>query len=479
MRRLKKNYQFSRLKFLMCAFVSLGVAFGISQAEAQQRVVPGSKDDVLLSFAPVVKTAVPAVVNVYGARVQPRDQRSMMMDDFFRDFFRGPGSFVPRERIQRSLGSGVVVDKNLVVTNNHVVEGMTEVRIAFADKREFDAEIVLKDARSDLAVLRVKDLPEVQPIVFGDSEHLEVGDIVLAIGNPFGVGQTVTQGIISAVARTQVGISDYRFFIQTDAAINPGNSGGALIDMKGQLVGINTAIYSRSGGNIGLGFAIPSSMVKMVVDSARSGGTFVKRPWLGARLQAVTQEMADALGLEQPTGVMVTSVFPKSPAEDAGLKRGDMIMVVDGHPIDDPDAFGYRFALQGIGGLSKMTILREGKELLLDIKLISPSETRPRDAFLVETRSPLMGVTVINLSPAVAEELQMDVNEAQDSVIIYDIQDRSPAQRFGFQKGDILLAINREKIEKTQDIRKALEQPVKFWEFTINRGGRVITSVLR
>ena len=217
------------------------------------------------------------------------------------------------------------------MTNNHVIEGATEVKIALADKREFEAEIVLKDARTDLAVLRVKDGREkFTAIDLGNSDELQVGDVVLAIGNPFGVGQTVTHGIVSALARTQVGITDYQFFIQTDAAINPGNSGGALVDLAGRLVGINTAIFSRSGGSQGIGFAIPVNMVKVVIASAKGGGTTVKRPWLGAKLQNVTPEIAESLGLKRPTGALVATVTEKSPAARAGLKTGDLIVAIDG-----------------------------------------------------------------------------------------------------------------------------------------------------
>ncbi len=465
---------------LLAVVLPLGIgAAGLihETALSQTRTAPVTKGDIQLSFAPVVKRAAPAVVNVYGARVE-RQTRSRLMDDFFRDFFGDQGLGVPRERIQRSLGSGVVVDGDLVVTNHHVIEGMTEVKVSFADKREFNAQVVLRDPRSDLAVLRVNDMPKVAPLEFADSETLEVGDLVLAIGNPFGVGQTVTQGIVSAMARTQVGVSDYQFFIQTDAAINPGNSGGPLVDVNGRLVGINTAIYSRSGGNMGIGFAIPSQMVKMVVESARLGSKTVQRPWLGARLQAVTPEMAEAVGLDHPTGVMVTMVTPKGPAEAAGLKRGDVILAVDGQTIEDPDSFGYRFALKGIGGETRLSTMREGKPGTVTVKLAPPAETRPRDAMSVTVRSPLMGAVIENISPAVAEEMQIDLSDANEGVVISEVADGSTAQRFGFQRGDLILAINRNKIGVTKDVETALSERSRFWEITINRGGRVMTTVL-
>src|SRR3954468_21292746 len=286
---------------------------------AQDRRVPASGAELRLSYAPIVQRAQPAVVNVYAAKTV-QNRNPLLDDPLFRRFFGNPGQ--QPEQMQRSLGSGVMVDSSgLVVTNNHVIEGADQVKVSLADKREFEAEIVLKDSRTDLAVLRLKDGREKFPTLdFANSDELLVGDVVLAIGNPFGVGQTVTHGIVSALARTQVGITDYQFFIQTDAPINPGNSGGALVDMNGRLVGVNTAIFSRSGGSQGIGFAIPANMVRVVVASAKSGGKAVKRPWLGARLQAVTSEIADGLGLRTPSGALVASVVPNGPAAKAGLK---------------------------------------------------------------------------------------------------------------------------------------------------------------
>ena len=282
--------------------------------------MPSSAAELRLSYAPIVQRVQPAVVNVYAAKTV-QNRNPLLDDPIFRRFFGVPGNKQP-EQMQRSLGSGVMVDASgLVVTNNHVIEGADQVKISLADKREFEAEIVLKDGRTDLAVLRIKDAKEKFPTLdFANSDELLVGDVVLAIGNPFGVGQTVTHGIISALARTQVGITDYQFFIQTDAAINPGNSGGALVDMTGKLAGINTAIFSRSGGSQGIGFAIPANMVRVVVASAKGGGKAVKRPWLGARLQAVTPEIAETLNLKAPSGALVANVSPNSPAAKAGLK---------------------------------------------------------------------------------------------------------------------------------------------------------------
>src|SRR5215475_14728032 len=327
------------LVVITAALVLLPALGGIAAAESplqDDRVVPSSPGELKLSYAPVVKRAAPAVVNVYAAKVVAN--RNPLLDDpFFRRFFGGNGQGVPREQVQRSLGSGVIVDAGgFVVTNNHVVEGADQVKISLSDKREFECTIVLKDSRSDLAVLKVKDGRERFPVIdFGDSDALQVGDVVLAIGNPFGVGQTVTHGIVSAVARTQVGITDYQFFIQTDAAINPGNSGGALVDLGGKLIGINTAIFTRSGGSQGIGFAIPANMVRVVVASAKAGGSTVRRPYLGARLQTVTAEIASSLDLKRPAGALVSAVTPSSPAARAGLKPGDLITTIDGLTVDD------------------------------------------------------------------------------------------------------------------------------------------------
>jgi Do/DeqQ family serine protease len=443
---------------------------------AQTKVVPESRAEVQLSFAPIVRESAPAVVNVYAARVDRRRQ-SREMEEFFRRFFGEGGPGVPPGRSQTSVGSGVIVDPiGLVITNNHVIENMTEAKIALADRREFDAEIVLRDPRTDLAVLRLKNASNLAVLPLGNSEALEVGDIVLAIGNPFGVGQTVTQGIISALARTQVGITDYQFFIQTDAAINPGNSGGALVDMQGRLVGINTAIFSRSGGSHGIGFAIPAAMVRAVLESARGGARIVRRPWLGASLQAIDGEIATGLGLERPTGVLVSSVLETGPAAEAGLRRGDVILEVEGQSVDNPETFGYRFALKGVNGQTGLTVLRDGQRRNLRVTLAPAPETRPRDPVRLRGRTPLSGTTLMNMSPAVAEELQLDVSS--EGVAVAELDDGGIAARVGFQKGDQILAIDGKRISSTREVERMLRDGGPYWEVTVSRGGRIFTSVL-
>jgi Do/DeqQ family serine protease len=465
-----------RLSSFRLSLIALALAFVPAGAEAQApRAVPESKAQVQLSFAPIVRQTAGAVVNVYASRSERRQNAAM--EEYFRRFFGDNAPGVPRGRSQSSLGSGVIVDPSgLVITNNHVIENMNEVKVALADRREFEAEILLRDSRTDIAVLKLKDPSNLQAIELGDSEALQVGDIVLAIGNPFGVGQTVTQGIVSALARTQVGISDYQFFIQTDAAINPGNSGGALIDMNGRVVGINTAIYSRSGGNVGIGFAVPASMVRVVLNSAKGGAKNVVRPWLGARLQPVDGDIATGLGLERPMGVLVTSVYDKGPAAEAGLKRGDAILAVDGQPVDNPDSFGYRFTLKGTQGQAPLTVLRGGKQTTLQVKLMPPPENPPREPVRGRSRTPFAGATLVNMSPAVADELQIEV--ADDGVVVADLEDRSVAASVGFEKGDQVVAINGERVASTRDAERMISRNGGYWEITISRGGRVFTTVL-
>jgi Do/DeqQ family serine protease len=450
---------------------SLLVIFAWAPAMGEEVRVPSSGAEIRLSFAPVVKRVAPAVVNVYAARVI--ENRFPMFDDpIFRRFF---GSS-PREQVQRSLGSGVIVDPaGLVVTNFHVIENADQVRVSLADKREFEADIVLKDQHADLAVLRLKDARErFAAIELGDSDALQVGDLVLALGNPFGVGQTVTHGIVSAVARTQVGITDYQFFIQTDAAINPGNSGGALVDLSGRLLGINTAIFSRSGGSQGIGFAIPVNMVRGVIASAQGGSAVVRRPWLGAKLQAVTPEIAESLNLRRPVGALVSSVAARSPAGRAGMRTGDVVVSVDGQDIDDVNAFDYRFATKPLGGVAQIGVLRSGREVRLAVALESAPDIE-REETLIKARSPLLGAKVANLSPALADQLRMDLDSK--GVVVTDVENGSTAQSFGLQKGDIVLSVNNAKIESTQDLVRALSQPSRLWRLTIQRGGQQISAV--
>jgi len=458
----------------MLAAIGLLIAASLHPAAAQERRVPDSLGQLQLSFAPIVQRVAPAVVNVYATHIV-ESQNPFMADPFFRQFF---GGGAPSRQVERSLGSGVIVDPaGLVVTNYHVIRDASEVKVALADKREFDAEIVLKDQRSDLAVLRIKGAKERFPVLeFANSDAVQVGDVVLAIGDPFGVGQTVTHGIVSALARTQVGTSDYQFFIQTDAAINPGNSGGALVDMNGRLVGINSAIASSSGGSEGIGFAIPANLVRVVVASAESGSKAVRRPWLGAKLQEVTSDLADSLGLKRPTGALVASVVAGSPAARAGMKSGDVIVSVDGMNVDDPNAFDYRFATKPLGGTAQIGLIRQGREMVVPVAL-QPLPEMPRDEVVIRSRSPFAGATVANLSPALADELRLDP-QAQ-GVVITAVAAGSRAQSIGFQPGDIVVSVNSEKIANSADLARIANTGSRSWRITIRRGQQQISVMFR
>jgi Do/DeqQ family serine protease len=462
--------------FLLAALLAvpaLAVSLPAAQAQVPERRVPDAHE-LRLSYAPVVQRVAPAVVNVYAAKVV-QNRNPLFEDPIFRRFFGVPGGGGGNQ-VQRSLGSGVIVDASgLIMTNVHVIDGADEIKVSLADKREFEAEVVLKDKRTDLAVLRIKGKHERFPFLeFANSDALMVGDVVLAIGNPFGVGQTVTHGIVSALARTQVGVSDYQFFIQTDAAINPGNSGGALVDLTGKLVGINTMIFSRSGGSQGVGFAIPANMVRVVATSAKTGGSAVKRPWLGARLQKVTPDIADSMNLKRPTGALVASVIKDSPAARAGLKPGDLIVSVDGQPVDDTNAFDYRFATKPLGGTAKLGIVRNGRDLVATVALVTAPDL-PRDEIVIRSRSPFSGAKVANLSPALADELQLQ--NVDKGVVILDVDNGSYASNLGFQRGDVIEAVNGERIAKTRDLDRVAKIPSGTWRIVILRRGQKISAV--
>lgn len=455
------------------------ILFTGSSALAAEKVVPNSRDQVLFSYAPLVQKASPAVVNIYTRKlVRSRSISPLFDDPFFQRFFQGtPGFSGKRKKVQNSLGSGVIVSADgLIVTNNHVIEGADEIRVVLTDRREFEAEVVGTDERTDLALLRVA--AEGVPLPFlplSDSDELEVGDIVLAIGNPFGVGQTVTSGIVSALARTQVGISDLASFIQTDAAINPGNSGGALIGMDARLVGINTAIFSKSGGSQGIGFAIPSNMVRAVVAGTVKGGRLV-RPWFGAWGQSVNVDIAQALGMDRPAGVLIKKVYPDGPAERAGIRTGDIIVRVKGVAVDDPKALTYRIATLPLGGKIELTVLDNGREKTLDLVLNAPPETPLRDLRKLTGQHPLSGVLIANMSPALADELGIGIFE--QGVYILRIQGRDFASRMGLRPGDKIISINNKAIKSTAVLESVMDKRVNSWAIGIKRQGKVMKLVI-
>ncbi len=485
-RRLKST--FSRTVCLAAgaaALLALLISGPAGQSNAQQRRVPASDIELRLSYAPVVKRTAPAVVNVYVRRKVQQRNSPFLDDPFYRQFF-GHDFGRPRERVQNSLGSGVVVSpEGIIVTNHHVIKGRgkAEIKIVLADKREFPASVILKDERTDLAILKLHAPGVTFPYLeFDDSDTLQVGDIVLAIGNPFGVGQTVTSGIVSALARTRVGVSDYQFFIQTDAAINPGNSGGALVNMEGRLVGVNTAIYSRTGGSLGIGFAIPSNMVRQVVQSALQGNR-VKRPWFGARLQRIDSAIAESLGLDRPAGALVKQIRKIGPAAKAGLRVGDVIVQVNGKPVLDPQSFGYHFSTKPLGGSVPLKVIRGGKPFTVSVALRVAPEVPPRNETDIAGESPIAGARIANLSPALAEELSLD--EYAFGVVIMAVKKNTPANWFGgrrfggLQRGDIIVEISGQQIRSVKQFISIVRRRYSVWRITVRRKGRNIELALR
>lgn len=469
----------SKILFALSAtLVALICAIAMSTASAAHaQDVPRKQSDITMSFAPLVKSASPAVVNVYSERLIRQSASPFAGDPFFERFF---GKSPERERVQSSLGSGVIVGEDgVIVTNNHVVKDATALKVVLADRREFEAELILADERTDLAVLRIKADDEKLPTLkFANTRNLEVGDIVLAIGNPFGVGQTVTSGIISATARTDVGISDFAFFIQTDAAINPGNSGGALIDHEGRLVGVNTAIFSRSGGSNGIGFAIPAEMVRRVVDSAINEGRIV-RPWLGLKGQAVTSDIAKTLDLDRPVGMLVTEIYPKGPADKAKIRKGDVVLKIDGREVYDEAGLKFLAATLKEGVYARLEVMRNGKARSVDVRLEAPPGATDSELIVLKGPHPLSGAEVVDLSPALADSLRRDLFDK--GVMINRIARGSYAYQFGVRPGDRILEVNAKPVKDVAALEAVLSNPNSqgLWMVVYERNGRSITRTVR
>ena len=431
----------------------------ISQAP---RKAPSSISDIKMSFAPIVEKAAPAVVNIYTSRVVNRSTGDPFFDRFF-----GVG---PQQ--QNSLGSGVIVSRDgVIVTNNHVVEGMTEIKVVLSDRREFSARVLQTDSQSDLAVLRI-DAGEPLPFLeFANSDAAEVGDIVLAIGNPFGVGQTVTSGIISALARTEVSINDFSFFIQTDAAINPGNSGGALIDVDGRVLGINSAIYSRSGGSNGIGFAIPARLVQQVIATATKG-VALHRPWVGATTETVTADLAKALKLDRPIGAIVGDVYPNGPLARAGIQQGDVVVSIGGQPVFDAETLRYRVGVQNPGDRAAIEYYRDGQKMSGEIIFLLPPETPTRDERTLSGNHPLNGVTIANLSPRFNDELGL--NPLLTGVVVTEVSQGSFAYRSRLRRGFRILSVNGVRVSSAADLQREVAKPSTGWTIEVDRGDRVV-----
>jgi serine protease Do len=456
----------------------LGLAAPLAHAEVS--VPPQSRDQIRWSFAPVVKRVAAAVVNI-RIRTPQQAGNPLYADPFYRRFF---GDEEGQRRDQNGpVGSGVIVRENgVIVTNHHVIKSGGTIDVILSDKRTFTAKVLLSDERTDLAVLQIDAKGEKLPYLeLRDSDEVEVGDLVLAIGNPFGVGQTVTSGIVSAVARTSVSITDVRSFIQTDAAINPGNSGGALVTLDGKLAGINTAIISPrsgagTGGNVGIGFAIPSNMVNAVVRAALTTGR-IARPTLGIGGQDVTAEIARARGLERIGGVIVSTVQPDSPAAGVGIKAGDVILKINGREVADIQDLRFRLATMAVGGIVKLTLMRGKETVELEVPLReAAAATEIEKAVTLAGNHPLAGAQVVKLTSGVAEQLSMRGNRG---IVIVKVNPGTPAARRGFKPKDVILQVNGATLDSVEELREAMSQGQGVWQIVGVRDGTTFRIVLQ
>ncbi|MCC5966676.1 MAG: trypsin-like peptidase domain-containing protein [Natronohydrobacter sp.] len=460
---------------MRCLSLALFCVAIISGQAVTAETVPSSQPQIQLSFAPVVRETAPAVVNIYAQRVVAQRSSPFADDPFFGDLFRNFGQVTPR--VQNSLGSGVLLTEDgIVVSNFHVVGNATEIRVVLNDRREYDADIMLTDEESDLAVLKLRNARDLPVLEFADSDAVEVGELVLAIGNPFGVGQTVSSGIISGLARSGIAVGSGRgYFIQTDAPINPGNSGGALVDMQGRLVGVNTAIITRSGASHGIGFAIPANLVAQVVEQAREGRSRFQRPWAGVTAQAVDASLAEAFDQRIPEGVILLDIHPDSPLAQAGLQRGDVVLSVDGAAVNSGPEMMFRLAARGLGAEAALTF-RRGDDLLdATIALIAPPDTPDRSERTIVQTSALRGLSVVRINPAVTAEY----NLSPDASGVLVIELRDIAARTGLRVGDILVAINGIAVTSTDDVVKLAAEPVRNWQIEALRDGRRVTLRFR
>ncbi len=460
---------------LKLILLSLGACFFLVSCEKTKETpkLPLSRTEITLSFAPVVQKVAPAVVNIYATQHATTDLPAspFMADPFFKQFFERFSGEEDATHEHDSLGSGIIVSKDgLILTNYHVVKGADEIRITTADKREFEANLVTVDKQTDLALLKIEGTGDFPFLVVQPQEDLEVGDLILAIGNPFGVGQTVTSGIISALARGQKGISDFRMFIQTDAAINPGNSGGPLVTTDGRLVGINTAIFSKSGGYMGIGFATPTILALPILESVKKGGKIV-RPWIGLEVESIMAK-SQTSGASRPYGVLVKRVYPKGPADVAGIKVGDVIMGLNSHDIEDDAAFDYHIAVFPLGKKAEMTLLRKGEEIKVPVLLSEPLNKKDSPPLLIDGKNPLQGIKINTLSPALAIELGL--HSMRQGVVVTDVKNPSLAFQSGFQPGDIIESINKKKVHTKEEVVALLQRGGPLQDLVLTRGDKML-----
>jgi Do/DeqQ family serine protease len=453
----------------LAVFLALTVSNPAQMAFAETPQVPESRAEIQLSFSPIVKETSPSVVNIYASRVVEERLSPFADDPFFSQFFRsGPA----RQRVQRSLGSGVIVSGDgLVVSNYHVVGEASDIRVVLSDKREYKGEVILADKDADVAVLRLDGATDLPALPLADSDALEVGDLVLAIGNPFGVGQTVSSGIVSGLARSGSAIpGGAGSYIQTDAAINPGNSGGALVDMSGRLVGINTSILSRSGGSNGIGFAIPANLVREFTRQAEAGQTRFIHPWSGVSTQSVDDAVAEALGLDRPEGVVLSELHPQSPFTTLRLTAGDVLLSLDDQPILSPSDLEYRLSILPVGASVKLSALRAGEPVELDLSLIAAPGSDKTDTVEITSSGPLGGLVVADLTPALIDEYGLAL--MSEGVVLLDAQ--GPSARLGLRSGDRIVEVNSTEIRTAKDLQSVARQKIGMWLITFDRGGRLL-----
>lgn len=428
--------------------------------------IPQSQTEIQLGFAPLVKQAAPAVVNIYAKRIVAERSSPFQNDPFFRQFFGSRGQ--PRQRVQNSLGSGVILSGDgIVVTNYHVVGEATEIRVVLTDRREFDAQVMLSDQEADLAILQLEGAQDMPHLSLRDSDQVEVGELVLAIGNPFGVGQTVSSGIVSGLARSGAAVGSARgYFLQTDAAINPGNSGGALIDVTGHLIGVNTRILTRSGGSNGIGFAIPANLVAQFVAQARAGNAAFQRPWAGMSGQPVDADMAAGLGLDVPGGIVLSQLHPESPFAEAGLRPGDVVLSVDAEAVNTPAEMLFRMSVAGLGTEAQIAFVRDAQVRTASVPMRAAPEEPGRDRRVLNDRSVLPGLTVANVNPGVLAEYGLPLSAVG---VVVEVPGPYGA-RAGLRPGDILSRINGEDIQTTQDVQTILNSRMKTLSLDVQRG---------
>ena len=455
-------------------YFALILALLAAPLSAQQ--VPQSAAEVQLSFVPVVKQAAPAVVNIYAKVVREVRRTPLQSDPFFERFFRDPFADA-KPRVQNSLGSGVILSADgIVVSNYHMVGMATDIRVVLNDRREFSARVLLGDEESDLAILKI-DAPEPLPFLpLRASDTVEVGELALAIGNAFGVGQTVSSGIVSGLARSGGSGGQGRgYFIQTDAPINPGNSGGALVDMAGQLIGVNTSILTRSGGSNGIGFAIPADLVAAFVAQSQEGVAEFGRPWAGINGQPLDADMAATLGFDRSGGIIVSGLHPASPFLEAGLNVGDVILSVGGQQVNSPSEMIYRMRVVGLKAQADVIFNSGGTEQSTKVTLIAAPEVPSRDQMTLPRGSLLPELTLARINPAVLSELNLPLEV--EGVAVIDIG--RFAARTGLRTGDVIVELNGIALTHPDEVAAILAGDVRRIDIVVQRGAQRIAIRFR